>query len=92
MSADLPLAALPTSEVLRLVRDLVRSELAELRADQSPALLDREGLAQALGCSTGQVDKLRRQGLPVVWLGASPRFELPAVLAWLRTRPEECAA
>jgi hypothetical protein len=79
---NLPLAALPTSAVLALVRDIVRSELAAI-APSSPALLDREGLAQQLGVSTGMVDKLRRQGLPTVWLGECPRFVLADVLEWL---------
>jgi hypothetical protein len=80
--SNLPLAALPTGTVLDLVRDVVRSELAAI-SPSAPALLDREGLAQQLGISTGMVDKLRRHGLPTVWLGDSPRFILVEVLAWL---------
>lgn len=79
---NLPLAALPTQTVLELVRGVVRTEVAAI-APSAPALLDREGLAQQLGVSTGMVDKLRRQGLPTVWLGDSPRFILADVLAWL---------
>lgn len=79
----IPLAALPTSEVLGLFRAVVREELAAV-APSAPALLDREGLAQALQCSAGMVDKLRKQGLPTVWLGESPRFVLADVLKWLR--------
>lgn len=80
--SNLPLAALPADAVLALVRDIVRSELAAI-APSAPALLDREGLAQQLGISTGMVDKLRRQGLPTVWIGECPRFVLAEVLAWL---------
>lgn len=79
---ELPLAALSTRQALDLVRELVRAELAAV-APSAPALLDREGLAQQLGVSTGMVDKLRRQGLPTVWLGECPRFVLADVLAWL---------
>ena len=81
-SSNLPLAALPTGTVLGLVRDVIRAEMAAI-APSAPALLDREGLAQQLGVSTGMVDKLRRQGLPTVWIGECPRFVLAEVLAWL---------
>lgn len=79
---NLPLAALPAGTVLELVRDVIRAELAAV-VPSAPALLDREGLAQQLGVSSGMVDKLRRQGLPTVWLGECPRFVLTDVLAWL---------
>jgi hypothetical protein len=68
--------------VLDLVRGIVRAEVAAM-APPAPALLDREGLAQQLAISTGMVDKLRRQGLPTVWIGECPRFVLAEVLAWL---------
>lgn len=80
--ANIPLAALPTQTVLELFRGVVRTEVAAM-APSAPALLDRDGLAQQLGVSTGMVDKLRRQGLPTVWLGECPRFVLADVLAWL---------
>jgi hypothetical protein len=65
-----------------MFRAVVREELAAV-APSTPALLDREGLAQALQCSAGMVDKMRKQGLPTVWLGESPRFVLADVLTWL---------
>lgn len=65
---------------------LVRAELSALLGALTPPplLLDREGLAQALGCSSSLVDKLRRQGMPRVVLGESPRFELERCLEWIR--------
>lgn len=51
-----------------------------------PALLDRRGLAAALGCGLDTIDKLRREGLPTLVVGEAPRFELAAVLSWLRSR------
>jgi hypothetical protein len=65
------------------VRGVVHDELAAFQTSAPAALLDREGLAQQLGASAGMMDKLRKQGLPTVWLGDSPRFVLPDVLAWL---------
>lgn len=52
----------------------------------APALLDRGGLAKALGVSLASLDRLRADGLPELRLGDAPRFELAAVLAWLRAR------
>lgn len=69
------------------LRDLVRAAVAEAALGgtaPTPALLDREGLAFELGCSSGFVDKLRRSGMPCLRLGDSPRFELGACLSWLR--------
>jgi hypothetical protein len=69
------------------LRGLVRAAVAEAvgaGAAPTPALLDREGLAFELGCSSGFVDKLRRSGMPCLRLGDSPRFELGACLSWLR--------
>lgn len=59
------------------------------QARPKPALLDRSDLAQALGCSPATVARLVRQGAPFVWLVDSRRFELEAVLAWLRERSRE---
>jgi hypothetical protein len=77
-----------------LSRDELREEIAAAvgaikpaaPANDAPTLLDRTQLAKALGCSLPTVDRLRRQGAPQFLLGDAPRFELDAVLAWLRTR------
>jgi hypothetical protein len=57
-------------------------------------LLNREKLAELLGCSLRTVDEYRRQGMP----GESPkrpggqwRFDSSEVIAWLRTRERENA-
>jgi len=51
-----------------------------------PLLVDKQALAQKLGCSAGHIDNLRKQGLPVVKVGEAVRFEPGAVLDWLRQR------
>ena len=50
----------------------------------SPALLRRRDLAAACSVSVRVVDGWRARGCPVVPIGSEPRFELDAVLAWLR--------
>jgi hypothetical protein len=70
--------------VAAAVVDALESEPA--RPEPLPALLTQKTLAFELGCSDRQIWNLRQQGLPVVWLGESPRFELATVLAWLRAR------
>jgi hypothetical protein len=65
----------------------IEALLAQLCAAADIALLDRAGLAKALSCSTKTLDRLRSEsGFPELQLLDSPRFELPAVLAWLRAR------
>ena len=74
-----------TPEQLRaILREEVEAALAERAPSPAPCLLDRRGLAEALDCGVDTIDKLRREGLPTVMLIESPRFELAAVLAWLR--------
>lgn len=73
------------------LREIVRSELADLLAAReaestNPALLDSTGLAQALDVSTTHVRKITNEGCPTVMVGASRRYELPKVLAWLDSR------
>ncbi len=53
--------------------------------EQVPALLDRAALARALGVSLGSLDRLRkRASFPELRLGDSARFELEAVIDWIR--------
>jgi hypothetical protein len=71
-----------------LVREAVAEALVEhdAGATAAPVLLDREGLAAALGCSVATVSRLRAEGMPVTHLLDSPRYELERVLVWLRAR------
>lgn len=71
-------------ELVELVAERVLAGLSERQAE--PALLDRRGLAQALAVGVDTLDKLRQEGLPELRVGDSPRFELEAVLGWLRGR------
>jgi hypothetical protein len=73
------------------VREEVTTALDEALAHLKPAnvapapLLDRAGLAAALGVSIPHVDKLkRRPGFPVVHVGDAPRFDLADVRRYLR--------
>ena len=49
-------------------------------------VLTTQELAEHLKCSTKTIERLRAQGLPHFKVGDSPRFELDAVLAWLKQR------
>lgn len=83
-SAGLVVASLADVE---RIRDELLEALAEARAPQAPALLDRRGLAAALGISPTGVDRLRAEGLPTIMVVESPRFDLADCLAWLKARP-----
>lgn len=71
-----------------VIRRVVREELDALGAQQpaAPVLVDRQELARALGVSVSTVDRLREDGMPTVWVVEAPRFEVEAVLVWLRER------
>lgn len=86
-STDIRLAVtLTVAELRELVRDVVLGAVADIVAPAPPALLDRTGVARALGVGTSSVDRFRSEGMPVVWIGDVPRFELDPCLDWLRQR------
>jgi hypothetical protein len=81
------LVTVTAEELATLVRNAVADALAEHEpTSDRPALLDRVALARALGVSASTVDRLRSEGCPSIRIGDVPRFELDAVLAWLRER------
>ena len=88
MSGQPQLVVMPAEQLAAMLKAAVTEAFAEQREDVAPALLDRNGLAQALGCSPSQIDRLRRAGMPFVRLGDVPRFELGRCLEWLRQRIE----
>lgn len=74
------------ARLIQAVRDAV-VEAIGTEHGRAPALLDRRGLAHALAVGVDTIDRLRREGCPELTVGDAPRFELEAVLAWLRGRP-----
>lgn len=79
-----PAAALTVAELHALFLTVV----ADNAPNKAPptALLDQAELARELRTSTRTVRSLVKRGLPEVRLADSPRYELAAVLAWLRNR------
>lgn len=86
----LPAVIVTTPEALAvLVRGAVSEALNEVRLDSAPLLLDRTAAARALGVGTSSVDRLRKAGMPCVWIGDAPRFLVDECLAWLREHRRE---
>ena len=87
MTAHDHLAAL-----LALVREAARDgAAAALAAHAVPApsatpLLDKRGLACALLVSAATVTRMTAEGMPHIFAGASPRYSLNEVRAWLAER------
>lgn len=74
---------------LRVIADAVETDPAPVthpapEPSPRPALLRRRDVAVACSVSVRQVDAWRVKGCPVVRVGTEPRFELDAVLRWLR--------
>jgi hypothetical protein len=90
-SADLSrtahaLVVVAPEALAELVTTAVATAL-EGAASSGPApLLDRVGIGRALDVSVATVDRLVRQGMPCLLVAEARRFELPAVLQWLRAR------
>jgi hypothetical protein len=74
---------------------IVKGAVAQAMADSAegsgpaPLLLNRNGIAKALGCSASQIDRLRQRGLPTQRFGDCPRFDLEAVRQWIREQKDE---
>lgn len=68
--------------------ELVRSAISDAIACEPhrPALLTTDELARELQISVSSLRTLRQRGLPTLQVLGSPRFELEAVMAWLRTQ------
>jgi hypothetical protein len=83
------IVVLSVDELRELIRHVVFDQMAEFleEARKPIPLLDRAGLAQALGCSTATISRLVREGVPCVPLGDSRRFKLDEVVSWLQSRP-----
>ncbi len=81
-----PIAAALGAALFPVVRDAVRDALADHDSATLPALLTRSQIAEQLGCSARTVARLDGEGMPVVMVGDSPRYEIAAVLDWLRGR------
>jgi hypothetical protein len=77
----------PLSALLELVRQAARQGVADALSTTSGGahsptspLVDKRGLAHALGVSTASVDRLCRSGrIPFVTVGEVKRFDLEAV-------------
>lgn len=80
-----PMVLLPLNQVLEAVSQAVQ----EAMGASAPRLLKGSQLAERLGCSTSQVDYLRREkGLPFLRVGDSPRYVYDDVVRWLHESKE----
>lgn len=86
--ASVQVVVLTAAQLRELVRDAIVEALESQKDDPSPLLLDRNGIARALGLSTSSIDKLRKQGLPSIRVGDVPRFIAGDCIAWLRSNDE----
>lgn len=87
------------ASALALLRaEPIREALAEVLAEVVPArqpapeLMTSDELAQSLKVSRSKLDELVRSGLPHLRVGATRRFELERVLAYLREQSDQEAA
>lgn len=89
MMADPPIGPVFLAMLDRLA-DRIADRLAERLGPAKPApspLLDRSGIAQALGVSLSSIDRMVKDGCPCLRILDARRFEFEAVKAWLRDDP-----
>lgn len=73
------MVVMQADELEKLVEGAVRRAL-----ESCSSLVDKQALAQRLGCSPSHVDALRKRGLPTVTVSPKVvRFETDKVVAWL---------
>jgi hypothetical protein len=72
--------------LVELIAARVVDQLKPGTAVPEKLLLTKQELAQAWGCSTSSVDRMRLEGLPTVLIGESPRFNPTQATAWLQSR------
>jgi hypothetical protein len=81
LSDEQSFVMMKASELERIVESAVRRALA---SGARVSLLDKQELAQTLGCSASHVDALRKKGLPTVTVSPKVvRFEADKCIAWL---------
>jgi hypothetical protein len=81
--------AAAVQRALEAVLPAAVAKALEQRTPNGPGhLLDQAGLAYVLNVSQKTVTRLEAEGMPFVKLVEARRYELDAVLSWLRARTE----
>lgn len=83
-----PIAAALAEALRPVIREEIERALEEHAAGEplSPEMLTVEQICAVLQVSRATLHRLRREGLPTVMLGESPRFRKAHCLAWLEAR------
>lgn len=79
------LVLVPLRQLLDAIGDAVRGA-GGVEPSAGGRLLDRHQLAERLSVSAGTVDRLRRQGMPTLYVGESPRYVYDDCVRWLGER------
>lgn len=77
---------LEAEEHAELVAEKVKRVTSAPAPAEPPRRLKKSELAQHLGVSTVQVDRLDREGQPFIRIGDAKRYDLAEVLAWHASR------
>jgi hypothetical protein len=70
----------------RLLPQIVDALAAQLQKRPTLRLATTEQAIESFGVSEPMLRRWRDAGMPVVWCGTSPRYEIDACLAWLRAQ------
>ncbi len=69
-----------------IVIDVVAEALESIQPRALPKRLTQAELAEVWQVSERTLYSLRADGLPVIWIGESPRFDLAACEEWAKAR------
>lgn len=91
-SATFAVVVVTPEQLTALIREAVETALAEHEPPEAPVLLERNGIARALGIGLSTVGRLQKAGMPVVYIGDSPRYLVDECIAWLKENRGPLAA
>jgi excisionase family DNA binding protein len=81
-----PIAMLRAGQLLGAIKSIVSENLEECEGLRLPKLVKRSQLAEILQVTERTIYGLVADGLPIYMVGASQRFSVDEVFAWIRTR------
>lgn len=82
---DQLLVTMTAGALRQLVQECVQEAIAELHQPaDTPLTVSGQELSQRLGVSRSTVHNMRSRGMPALKLGDCYRYEVDAVMQWLR--------
>ena len=87
IKGNMEIVALSKNDIEELLTRAARTSVSLLRDDlekhRTPELMTKSELANYLRCSVASISRFLKQGIPVEYVGESPRFRKVNIDKWL---------